>query len=113
MSRYQCGQIWLVNFEPSIGHEYRKVRPGLVIQSDRYAASGKLLTILPLSSRLNKQAEPDILIRKDPKNRLASDSLIKTRQISSFDKRRFIKLIGTVDSSVLQIVEKKIDGLLF
>ncbi|MCP5106166.1 MAG: type II toxin-antitoxin system PemK/MazF family toxin, partial [bacterium] len=24
-------QIWLVNFDPSFGHEYKKVRPALII----------------------------------------------------------------------------------
>ena len=27
MSNFQRGQIWLVNFDPSFGHEYKKIRP--------------------------------------------------------------------------------------
>jgi len=29
MTTYLRGQIWLVNFEPSVGHEYQKIRPAL------------------------------------------------------------------------------------
>lgn len=41
------------------------------------------------------------------------DSLLKTRQISSFDKRRFIKLIGVVDARFLEEVEAVVRPFLF
>jgi len=28
------GEIWLVDFDPSFGHEHQKVRPALVIESN-------------------------------------------------------------------------------
>ncbi|MBM3236847.1 type II toxin-antitoxin system PemK/MazF family toxin [Candidatus Poribacteria bacterium] len=31
MNAFRCGQIWLVNFDPSFGHEYKKVRPTLIV----------------------------------------------------------------------------------
>jgi mRNA interferase MazF len=93
-------QIWLINFEPSFGHEYKKVRPGLVIEDSEYIQSGTLLTVLPISSKTEKQTELDVYLPKDEKNRLMKDSLIKTRQISSFDKRRFIKYIGECNQEV-------------
>ncbi|MFQ5680960.1 MAG: type II toxin-antitoxin system PemK/MazF family toxin [Candidatus Omnitrophota bacterium] len=64
MNRFQCGQIWLVNFDPSFGHEYKKVRPGLTIQG-KYIDSGSLLTLIPLSSQTDKQTELDILVKRD------------------------------------------------
>ncbi|ACB53253.1 putative PemK-like protein [Crocosphaera subtropica ATCC 51142] len=33
------GEIWLVNFDPTLGSEIRKTRPAIVISSD---AAGKL-----------------------------------------------------------------------
>ena len=36
MKIFQRGQIWLVNFEPSFGHEYQKIRPALIIQQEKY-----------------------------------------------------------------------------
>lgn len=101
---YQHGDIWLVDFDPSIGHEYQKVRPALIIESDSYLSLGNLITVVPISSQLNKSTLLDVLIPKTAKNRLASDSLIKLRQISTFDKRRFIKYIGKCQPSVLQAV---------
>lgn len=101
---YKQGQIWLVNFEPSVGHKYQKVRPALVVEADAYLPLGKLLTIVPISSQVQKSSLLDILLPKNATNRLLMDSIIKTRQISSFDERRFIKLIGVCEPSILHNV---------
>ena len=101
---YKQGQIWLVNFDPSIGHEYQKTRPALIIESDSYLPLGSLITVVPISSQISKSNLLDILIPRDFHNRLMNDSLIKTRQISSFDQRRFIKMIGNCSPSILQNV---------
>ena len=93
-------QIWLINFDPSFGHEYKKVRPGLIIEDSEYIQTGNLITVLPISSITEKQTELDVNLPKDEKNRLMKDSLIKIKQISSFDKRRFIKYIGGCNQEV-------------
>lgn len=112
MSRFRCGQIWLVNFDPSFGHEYRKVRPALIVQSDSYIASSSLLVVIPLTSQATK-TDLDLLVKKNPKNRLMTDSLLKMKLISSFDKRRFIKLIGVVDEKILKKAEETVRAFLF
>jgi mRNA interferase MazF len=96
------GEIWLIDFDPSFGHEYQKVRPALIIESDTYITLGNLITVVPISSQVHKSSLLDLLIAKDADNRLMNDSLIKTRQISSFDSRRFIKRIGFCQSTTLQ-----------
>ncbi|MBC8180649.1 type II toxin-antitoxin system PemK/MazF family toxin [candidate division KSB1 bacterium] len=108
MKKFQRGQIWLVNFDPSFGHEYKKLRPALIIQQQKYITSSNLLTIIPISSKIENPTVLDIILIKDNQNRLMKDSLIKTKQISSFDKRRFIKLIGTIKDEILDNVDKNI-----
>lgn len=112
MTKFQRGQIWLVNFDPSFGHEYKKVRPALIIQNDKYIESGELLTVIPISSQISKQTELDILLRKDTQNRLMTDSLLKVKQISSFDKRRFIKLVGIVNEGIMKKVKENISQVI-
>ncbi|HHT9128558.1 MAG TPA: type II toxin-antitoxin system PemK/MazF family toxin [Candidatus Wujingus californicus] len=113
MSRFRCGQIWLVNFDPSFGHEYKKVRPALIIQNNNYIESSDLLTVIPISSQITKQTELDILLRKDTQYRLMTDSLLKTKQISSFDKRRFIKLVGFANEETMKKVKMTIGDFLY
>ena len=109
---YQHGDIWLVDFDPSVGHEYQKVRPALIIESDSYLPLGNLITVVPISSQLGKSTLLDVLLPKTSANRLVSDSLVKTRQVSTFDKRRFIKYIGRCQSDVLQTVSRNISQYL-
>lgn len=79
MRNLKRGQIWLINFDPSFGHEYKKIRPGLIIQNERYIMTGNLLTVIPISSQTDKQTELDILLKKDSWNRLMKDSLLKNK----------------------------------
>lgn len=101
-------QLWLLNFDPSFGHEYKKMRPALIIEDSRYIQSGNLITVLPISSKVNKRDELDVYLPKDKANRLMKNSIIKTKQISPFDKRRFIKYIGECEFSVFQKVQDNI-----
>lgn len=71
-------------------------------ESDTYLPLGNLVTSLPISSQIHKSTILDVLVHKDSSNRLMSDSLVKTRQISSFDRRRFIKRIGFCQSVIMQ-----------
>lgn len=112
MSDFKRGQIWLVNFDPSFGHEYKKVRPALVVQNEKYIDASSLIAVIPISSQTDKPTELDVLLRKDQQNRLMKDSLIKTKQISSFDKGRFIKLIGTVNDEIMNAINENIERLL-
>jgi len=113
MKPFQRGQLWLVNFDPSFGHEYKKIRPALIVQHDRYIFTSTLLTIIPLSSQLAKRMVLDVVIPKGAQNRLMKDSLLKMSQISSFDKRRFIKYIGILNDEVLRQVDTQIKCFFF
>ena len=108
MKEIKRGQIRLVDFDPSYGHEYQKVRHAVLIQQDYYFDYSNLLTVLPISSQVGNFTKLDIRLKKDSQNRLLKDSVIKTKQISSFDKRRFIKLIGIVNKPTMGIVDKNI-----
>ena len=112
MKTFQRGQIWLVNFDPSFGHEYKKIRPALIIQNNIYIDSSNLLTVIPISSKIEKQTGLDILIQKDSENRLMTGSILKIKQISSFDKRRFIKFIGTANQKTIETINENLGAFL-
>ena len=100
------GEIYQVDFEPSVGHEYQKKRPAVVIQSDGQLRQSTLVTIMPLTSRTEKAHRDDIIVEKNAHNRLFADSVVKVHAIASFDRRRFLKRIGKMDDAVMkQILE--------
>ena len=103
----KCGDIFLVNFgEGSVGHEYKKRRPAVVIQSNLQIKNSNLLTVLPLSSSMGNMLADDIIVEKDEVNLLMSRSLIKVHHIMSFDYRRIFYKIGEVDTDVLRKIRQ-------
>lgn len=91
------GQIFMVEFEPSTGHEYRGVRPAIVIQAAETDIS-PLITVIPLTSKTLKGYPSDVLIKKNEVNKLWHDSLALSRFISSFDRARFRNPDGSTPS---------------
>jgi len=101
----QYGDIYLVNFEPSTGHEYQKMRPAVVIQSDHQLKRSSVVTIMPLTSQTDKKLPEDILVQKNQKNRLYSNSVIKVHWITSFDRSRFAKKVGILEVGELNQIK--------
>ena len=69
--------------------------------------------MIPLSTQVEKVRELDVSIGKDTKNRLFKDSLVKTAQVSSFDRQRFVKYIGTLNDDVMKRIDTNIHQFLF
>ena len=64
------GEIWLVNFDPTVGAEIKKVRPAVVISSD---SVGKLpiKLIAPITDRnsnisINAGKEAEVNLENEP-----------------------------------------------
>jgi mRNA interferase MazF len=101
---FAFGEIYFVKFDPSVGHEYSGDRPAMVIQEENISKNSSLVTVVPLTSKLQQQQPGDIFIEKDRLNQLLSDSVIKVRNIQSFDKRRFMFKIGRAGSPAVRAV---------
>ena len=95
------GDIVWVDFDPSIGHEYKFKRPAIIIQSKKQLQKTNLITIIPLTSNINNCMEDDILVLVDDNNNLRRDSVVKVSCITSFDYSRFNKVIGKISDEVI------------
>ncbi len=98
---FKYGDIFFVDFDPSVGHEFQKKRPAIIVQSNETLNKTNLTTVVALTSNIKGKQPDDFLINKNSKNRLYIDSLVKVQAIHSFDESRFIKKIGEVDSDMM------------
>lgn len=84
------GEIWLINFDPTVGAEIRKTRPGVIISSD---AMGKLPIKLtaPITEWKNYFTGNlwHVKVEPDDSNSLTKISAIDTLQIRGIDIKRF------------------------
>jgi mRNA interferase MazF len=97
------GEIWQVNFDPTIGAEIKKTRPAIVISSDAIGILPVKL-VAPVTTWDSSFAGKIWLVKisPDPNNGLAQESAVDTLQIRSVDVSRFIRKIGFVSPIVME-----------
>ncbi len=99
------GDIWLVNFEPTIGTEIRKTRPAVVISSD---AVGRLPVklVAPVTDWKLHYAPNLWHVRIDhtPTNGLTKPSAVDVLQLRGMDIQRFIRRLGQVSPETLEAI---------
>ncbi|WP_198305780.1 type II toxin-antitoxin system PemK/MazF family toxin [Arcobacter vandammei] len=96
------GEIWLIDFEPSIGSEIKKLRPAIVVNDDRVGRFG-IKIVVPITEWKDFYSNYPWIIRINPnsENGLSKESSIECFQIKSFSVERFEKKIGQVDKALL------------
>lgn len=100
------GDIYFIQWDPSIGHEFKKTRPAIILSSDETIKESNLITVMAITKNGNSPITDDIEIKKNDDNRLMYDSLIKVHHISSFDKSRCKKYIGKIDEKKLKEIRQ-------
>jgi mRNA interferase MazF len=99
------GEIWLVNLEPTLGVEIKKIRPVVVINSD---ALGKLplKLIAPITNWQNYFAQNPWHVKIIPNqtNGLTKVSAVDTLQLRGVDIQRFQKKLGVLSAQKMKII---------
>jgi mRNA interferase MazF len=99
----QRGEVWLVNLDPTIGSEIRKIRPAVVVSSDTIGRL-PIKLVAPItdwkdSFRRNSwhlQLEPNVA------NGLTKVSAVDTLQLRGLDEQRFIKNLGRIEDGQMR-----------
>ena len=99
------GEIWLVSLEPVAGSEIGKTRPALIISNDRNNEYSSTVTLIPITSSIDKVYPFEVFISKTDSG-LQLDSKIKCNQIRTVDKLRLVKFTGKITSEILFKVEE-------
>ena len=99
------GEVWTVNFDPTIGTEIRKTRPAVVISSD---AVGKLpiKLIAPITNwkEYFNQNLWHIQLEPSAENGLSKRSAVDALQLREVDVQRFLQKLGQLsDETMVEI----------
>ena len=96
------GEIWMVCFEPSVGSEIQKLRPAIIVSSDKIGRFG-LRTVVPITEWKDYYEDFPWIIQivNSTKNGLSKLSSIECFQIKNFAEERFINKIGNIDKELL------------
>lgn len=103
------GQIYLVSFDPTVGHEIKKTRPALVIQNDIGNQYSSVTIVAAITSSVSPVTYPvEVIVEPTRINGLAVRSAIRLDQIRTVDRQRLIKKLGEIDRGTLARVDQAI-----
>ena len=99
------GEVWLIDFDPSIGAEIRKIRPAVVVSLD---AIGRLplRLVVPITDwKPQYHVYPWMVnILPDNVNGLSKESTADSYQIKSLALDRFVRKLGEVTADQIDAV---------
>lgn len=97
------GEMWLVNLDPTIGDEIRKMRPAVVVSRDTLGILA-LRVVVPVTGWQDRFAGSDWLVRLNPTvaNGLDKTSAADAFQVRSISARRFVRLLGRLNDEEMR-----------
>lgn len=110
------GDIYLVNFDPTIGSEINKTRPALIIQNNIANENSPITIVAAITSKFDDRLYPTEVQLDPPEGGLKTSSVVLLNQIRSIDRQRLIKKIGAISVDKLHEVDRAIQisfGLLY
>mgnify|MGYP006312358347 CR=1 FL=1 len=90
--------VYLINLDPTVGHEIKKTRPCIIISPDEMNNNIQTLIIAPMTTKSHDYPTRVQLTFQKKKGFIILD------QIRTIDKKRIIKELGKIsDKTVLEI----------
>jgi mRNA interferase MazF len=93
-SKCKRGTVLEVKLDPSVGREYMKTRPCLVVQSDLLNKYSQVTIVAPITGAENVKQGPTYVPISKGEAGLPKDSLIVCHQLRTIDESRFGKVYG-------------------
>ena len=99
-------QVFLVNLNPTIGHEIKKTRPCLVISPNEMNKYIATVIIAPMTTRSRNYPS------RVPVTFQNRQAWIVLDQIRTVDKRRLVKRLGKIDTRTIAHVKTVLSEML-
>jgi mRNA interferase MazF len=102
------GDVVLVNLDPVVGSEVGKTRPAIVLQNDLANRSSPTLTVIPISSSVDRVFPFQVLIPAG-EGGLTLDSKALCEQIRTLSRGRLRERLGRLPPGRLEEIRAALD----
>ena len=97
------GEVWWINFDPSVGGEIKKIRPAVIVSNDLSNKHMNRLQVVPVTSQVGRcyPCESYVLLKGKPGKAMAD-------QLTTVSKQRFKQKMCTITAKELFSLEEAI-----
>lgn len=99
----QRGDVWWVNFDPSVGGEIRKKRPAVIVSNDASNRHLDRVQVVPLTSQTERIYPSEALVTVGTRQ-----SKAMADQLTTASKKRLLNQAGRLSTDDLRAVERAI-----
>lgn len=101
------GEVWLVDLNPTRGHEQAGTRPALVVSADEFNhGPAGLVIVAPMTTR--ERGIPLHVSVDPPEVGLDRRSFIKCEDVRSVSEQRLVRRFGVVSPETLALVADRL-----
>ncbi|MGH7135272.1 MAG: type II toxin-antitoxin system PemK/MazF family toxin [Pirellulales bacterium] len=98
--------MYLVDLDPTIGHELRKTRPAVVVSNNHMNELAETVLVMPITA--GRYQYYHWISLDPPEGGLSKPSAIVTEQVRAIDKRRLQRRLGKVRPATMEKIEQAI-----
>lgn len=97
------GEVWWVNFDPSVGGEIRKKRPAVIVSNDYANMHLNRVQVVPLTSKTDRVYPSEAMVTVSRKR-----SKAMADQLTTVSKLRLVNRAGKLTRADMHDVERAI-----
>lgn len=98
------GDVWWINFDPSLGSEIQKKRPAIIVSNNSSNATLDRFQVVPLTTNVQEAPRPGEVILSF----LGKIQTAKVNQLTTVSKERFSNKAGRISEIALSEIGEEI-----
>jgi len=107
------GEVWLVNLDPTVGAEIRKMRPAVIVNDDAIGIL-PLKVIVPITDWKERYSQAAWMVKiiPDQENGLSKPSAADAFQVRSVSQNRFVRRLGILRGEQMEDISTALSAVL-